>query len=92
MHTCSAHSHSLDAQILVALLHPHLTAVRNTPHGKRIHNKILKTQLLHDLTNDACSETPTYLATSPCTFLALATLTTTRAVRTLDMQRSKHRH
>lgn len=50
------------------MLHPHLQAVRNTPHGKRIHNKILKQQLLHDLTNDACAETPTFLATSPCTF------------------------
>lgn len=52
----------------MALLHPHLSLVRTTPLGKRISNKILKTTLLHDLTNDACSETPTYLATSPCAF------------------------
>lgn len=52
----------------MALLHPHLTAVRNTQHGKRIHNKILKTQLLHDLTNEVCAETPNYLATSPGAF------------------------
>lgn len=61
--------------------------MRNTPHGKRIHNKILKTQLLHDLTNDACSETPTYLATSPCTFLR-DTVCAARSTN-LDMQRSR---